>query len=225
MSWTDNQIILNQRPTMASRDLFQAVCDEIAKYYEGKGFKYTRSKAVITYKDSEIKLVVGFSSSRSNTAGSHIALEILPAIYSLEIIQQNKSTISSKVAKGLILSHADFFTHRNDINKEKKIVRQIYGDVLELDPRSEFDIAIRDNHYCNIWDIDENKFVKILEFIDCKILPMVDVVKNEDELIKFIEDKPSYVYSSLKGQGVNSDFVPYCNLKFPDLRIEERLAG
>ncbi|MBI3220737.1 MAG: hypothetical protein HYZ44_14580 [Bacteroidetes bacterium] len=224
MSWTDNQIILNQRPTMASRDLFQAVCDEIAKHYETKGFKYSRSKAVITYHDDEIRLVVGFSSSRSNTAGSHITLEILPAIYSLEIIRQNKSTITSTIAKGLILSHIDFFTHKNSSKTDKKIVRQIYGDVVELEPMSAFDAGIRDNHYCNIWGIDENKFAKILAFIDGKIIPMIDVVKNEDEIIKFIEDKPSYLYASLKGQGVNSDFVSYCNLKFPGLKIEERLS-
>ncbi|HEY3402460.1 MAG TPA: hypothetical protein VGK59_03675 [Ohtaekwangia sp.] len=225
MSWTDNEILLNQRPTMASRDLFQAVCDEIAKYYENKGFKYSRSKTVLTYKDEEIKLQLGFSSSRSNTAGSHVALEILPTIYSLDVIQQNKSTISSKVAKGLILGHTDFFTHKSNINREKKIVRQIFGDILEMDPRSEFDIVIKDNHYCNIWDIDGHKFKKILEFIDHKILPMIDVVKDERKLIEFIDDKPPYIYQSLKGEGVNSDFVPYCNLKFPDLRIEERLGA
>ena len=223
MTWTENEVLLNQRPTMQSRDLFQAVCDELAKYYVNKGFKYTRSKPALTYQDKEIKLQIGFSSSRSNTSGSHVTLEILPNIYSLEVIKHNKSTIASKIAKGLILSHTHFFTHVNTINPEKKILKQIFGGILEFEPSSENDIAVRENHNCNIWNIDEYKFKKILEFIDKSILPMIDIVKDEDRLLEFLEDKPKYIYPSLKGENVNSDFIPFCNLKFPDLNIEQRL--
>lgn len=224
MAWTENEILLNQRPTMQSRELFQAVCDELAKYYVKKGFKYTRSKPAITYQDKEIKLQIGFSSSRSNISGSHVALEILPNIYSLEVIKQNKSTISSKIAKGLILSHTAFFTHVNTINPEKRILKQIFGEILEFEPSSENDTAVEENHNCNIWNIDEHKFKKILEFINESILPMIDMVKDEDGIIKFLEDKPKYIYPSLKGENVNSDFVPFCNLKFPDLNIEQLLS-
>ena len=36
MSWTENINLLNKQETMTSKDLFQAVCDEIGKYYESK---------------------------------------------------------------------------------------------------------------------------------------------------------------------------------------------
>ncbi len=192
MAWTENEILLNQRPTMQSRELFQAVCDELAKYYVKKGFKYTRSKPAITYQDKEIKLQIGFSSSRSNISGSHVVLEILPNIYT--------------------------------INPEKRILKQIFGEILEFEPSSENDTAVEENHNCNIWNIDEHKFKKILEFINESILPMIDMVKGEDGIIKFLEDKPKYIYPSLKGENVNSDFVPFCNLKFPDLNIEQLLS-
>lgn len=222
--WEKDSVLNNYSNYTPTKDIFQAVCDEIAKHYVEKGFKYSKSKPSLTYKDKNLKLIIGFSSSRSNTPGSHIALEILPSIFSLEIIKQNKSTISSKIAKGLILSHTSFFTHMNEINSDKKIVKQIYGDILELELKSESDKAFIENNYCNIWGIDEQKFKKIIDFIDSSIIPMIDIVKDSDKLIKFIESKPKFIYSYLKGENVNSDFIPFCNMKFPELKIEERLS-
>jgi len=115
------------------------------------------------------------------------------------------------------------FKHKNDITSKKKILRQIYGDTLELKPRRETDCVISDNNTCNIWGIDEFKFKKIIAFIDEKILPMIEVVKNESKLVKFIKDKPTHIYPMLKGERINSDFIPYCKLKFPDLNIDELL--
>lgn len=222
MSWTTNEVILNQRPTMASNDLFQAVCDELGHYFEQKGFKYAKSKTTLTFKDKELKLTIGFNSSRSNTPGSHVALEILPNFYSLELIKEGKSTIESKIAKGLILSHLVAFKYKN-IEGNKKIVRQIYGDTLELDPRRDTDVVISHNNTCNIWGIDENKFSKIIMFIESKILPLIDTLKDEQKLLQFLEDKPEFLYSSLKGERVNSDFVPFCKYKFPQMDIDSIL--
>ncbi len=51
MNWTDNEILLNHNETTPCKDIFQAVCDELGKYYSDKGFKYARSKPKLTYKD------------------------------------------------------------------------------------------------------------------------------------------------------------------------------
>jgi len=223
MSWTKNEIILNQRPTMASSDLFQAVCDELGNYYSDKGFKYSRSRPKIVYKDKELKLEICFWSSRSNTAGQHVTLEIIPSFYSNEIIKNGTSTISSKIAKGLLVSKTALFMHNHNEGDNIQRLKQIYGETLLQEDGVYGGNIIRYNSTCNIYGIDEVKFKAIVGFIDTNILPWIDKLKTEEGILELINDRPKGVYSSLLGEGSNSDFLAYCELKFPELKVEELL--
>lgn len=221
MSWTKNEIILNQRPTMASSDLFQAVCDELGNYYSEKGFKYSKSRPKIVYKDKELKLEICFWSSRSNTSGRHVTLEIIPSFYSIEIIKNGTSTISSKIAKGLLISKTALFMHNHNVGDNIQRLRQIYGETLLQEDGAYGSNIMRYNSICNIYGIDEVKFKAIIEFIDTKVLPWIDKLKTEEGIRELINDRPKGVYSSLLGEGSNSDFLVYSEMKFPELQVEK----
>lgn len=223
MAWTNNPILLSPPVMAASNDLFQAVCDELGNHYEKKGFKYSPSRPKITYKDKELKVVIAFWSSRSNTYGRHVNLEIIPDFQSLEVVQKGCSTIESKKAQGLIVGLSGLFMFKHNDRDNIAKVRNIYGDVSAVEHSHYGTDTISESHNCNIYGIDEFKFNRIVEFIDSKILCWIEKIKTREGILELIDNRPKYVYESLLGMSTNSDFVPYCNLKFPDLRIEERL--
>jgi hypothetical protein len=223
MNWTENEVLLNQRETMPSKDLFQAVCDEIGKHYETKGFKYSRSRPKLTFKDKVLKLEICFWSSRSNTSGRHVSLEILPNFYSLRIINSKTSNGKSKISNGFLFGHEAIFSRKYTDNPKQQRVNQIYGDVLERLDDSTYESQIRDNHYCNVYGIDEEKFKRIIEFIDKKIIPWIENLKTKEGVLEFTENPTKQRLFSINGQGGNSDFIQYCKIHFPEIDIEKRL--
>ena len=216
MAWTDNEIILHQRSTMPSADLFQAVCDEIGKHYIPKGFKYSRSRPKISLKDKQIKLEITFWSSRSNIPGRHINLEILPNFYSVELAKANKT-------KGFLFGHTAIFSHKYSENPKLQQVISIFGDVMEREVEYTRESEIRYYNSCNIYDINEFKFKRILEFIDEKIIPWFDKLKTIDGVLELTENPSRRVIWSLNGKSSNSEFIEYCRLKFSGLSMEKRL--
>ncbi len=222
-SWTDNKILLEYNENRPSKDIFQAVCDEIGNHYVKKGFKYSRSKPKIVYKDELLKVEICFWSSKSNTTGRNITLEILPNFYSIEVIKQKLSKSNSKITNGYLLGHTVIFNEKYTNNPKLQKVIQIYGDVIEKEDVHANESRLRHNHYCNIDKIDELKFNKIISFIDTKILPWIELLKSKEGVLKFTEDSLKSVLSSLNGKSTNSDFIQYCNLTFPDIDIREKL--
>lgn len=221
MAWTTNPQLLQSN--VAPKELFQAVCDELGAYYETKGLKYTCSRPKITYKDKALKVVIGFWSSRNNTRGEWVNLEIVPSFYSLELIKNNKSTSQSKLAKGLILGHVALLQSTYP-EKGIKRIQQIDGTFLEERKATlkETGIIIT-NHNCNIQGLDETKFKQIIQFINQKILAWIPKLKTAEGILEFIEAKPKQAYKYLLGKSVNSDFVPYCDLTFPELKVKQLL--
>jgi len=66
MSWTENKTLLEYSKYTPCQEIFQALCDELGKHYEAKGFKYSRSRPKLTIEKDNIKLVIAFWSSRNN---------------------------------------------------------------------------------------------------------------------------------------------------------------
>jgi hypothetical protein len=223
MSWTKNINLITKQETMPSKDLFQAVCDEIGEYYGNKGFKYSRTRPKIVYKDKVLKVEICFWSSRYNTSGKSVTLEILPNFYSLEVIKKGLSKSASKIANGFILGHTDLLITKSENSDNKIIKKQIFGDIHEKDVEGKLEPTISNHHICDIYGINEEKFNKIIGFIDEKIIPWIDKIQTADGIVDFIENRPKSVHSNLLGEAVNSDFIPYCNLRFPELNIEKRL--
>ena len=102
-------------------------------------------------------------------------------------------------------------------------INQIYGDVLEREDEYTSESEIKDNHYCNIYGIDEFKFKMIIEFIDQKIISWFRKLMTKEGIMELTENPSRSVVWSLNGKGGNSDFIQFCKLKFPDLDVEKRL--
>ncbi|MCM0665146.1 hypothetical protein [Flavobacterium tyrosinilyticum] len=216
MSLIENTILLNQK-NADCKEIFQAVCDELGKHYEKLGFKYSRSRPKIVLKKEDLKLEICFWSSKSNISGQSITLEILPNFYS-SIIPKTKKT------SGFLFGHSAIFNHKYTDNPKKIRVVKIFGEVVEQIDEYSSESVIKESNVCNIYDIDEYKFKKIIEFIDLKILPSFEKLKTEQGLIELTENPTKSKIWSLNGKGGNSDFIEYCKLKFPNVDIEKRLG-
>ena len=80
MAWTTNETLLNYNQYTPCKAIFQGACDEIGKYYAQKGFKYTPSRPKLSIEKNRVKLEIAFFSSRTNTTGRWVTLEIIPTI-------------------------------------------------------------------------------------------------------------------------------------------------
>jgi hypothetical protein len=214
MSWTENKTLLEYSKYTPCQEIFQAVCDEIGQHYEKKGIKYSRSRPKIVFKDKEIKLEICFWSSRSNTPGEAVNLEILPNFYSLELAKHSK-------IKGFLFGHTGINSKKYTDDKKKIRVIQIFGDILERIDEYSYESVIRFNHNCNIYGLDKEKFEKIIEFIDLTIITWIDKIKTEQGLHELLDNPTDMrIWSlNLNGKGGNSDFVEYVKTKFPNIDL------
>ena len=109
--WAENSILNNTSQYRPCKDIFQAVADELGRYYENKGLKYSHSFPKLVYKDSGIKLEILFASSHSNRKGDYVCFDIFPNFYSVDLKKIGN--------KGFILGHVDIFNRYDEINKHK----------------------------------------------------------------------------------------------------------
>lgn len=124
MSWTDNNTLLAHSKDTPCQEIFQAVCDELGKHYQTKGFKYSRSRPKLTIEEGNIKLVIAFWSSGSNIPGNWVNLEIIPNFYSNQLAKTSK-------IKGLLFGHKGLFYHKYTDNPKQILVKHIFGEKLE----------------------------------------------------------------------------------------------
>lgn len=218
MSWTENKTLLVYTEYTPCREIFQAVCDELGKHYVTKGFKYSRSQQKLTVETESIKLIIGFSSSRSNIPGEWICLDIGPAFFSKLLGKVSK-------IKGFLFGHTGIFYHKYTDNPQLIKVRQIFGDELERLEEDSTESLLIDNNTCNVYGIDQQKFNQIIEFIDSKIIYWLPKISTEQGILELTTNASKTRKFDLRGKGVNSDFVEYVKLNFPQLDIEKKLGN
>jgi len=216
MDWTDNKTLLEYSQHTPCKEIFQAVCDEIGKHYEKRGFKYSRSSPKITIKDKIFKVEICFWSSRSNIPGEYVNLEILPNFYSNQPIKEKKS-------KGFLFGHTGLFIHKYSDNPKKIKIRQIFGDEIERIDEYSDESVVKDNNNCNVYGLNEANFSKIIEFIDNKIIIWAEKLKTEQGILELTENASKTRIWALNGKGGNSEFVPFVKLNFPNIEIEKLL--
>ena len=73
--WAENSILNNTSQYRPCKDIFQSMADELGRYYENKGLKYSHSFPKLVYKDSCIKLEILFASSHSNRKGDYVCFD------------------------------------------------------------------------------------------------------------------------------------------------------
>lgn len=81
--WAVDSALHHMTSGTPARELFQAVCDEIGRYYQPAGLKYTRSNRKLRWKGKRLCCEIGFWSSHSNRSGEWVNLEIVPSVFVL----------------------------------------------------------------------------------------------------------------------------------------------
>jgi hypothetical protein len=218
MSSTENKTVFEKARNANCSVVFQAVCDELGKYYIEKGFKYSASRPKITFQDDWFKLEINFWSSKSNIPGEYVCLEILPYFYSKHLIKTLKT-------KGLLFGHTSLFYKKTNNDPNKVTIQQIFGGEIERIEKNNKESLIIQNHTCNVSGINEEKFNKIIEFIDSKILVWIDKLKTEKGLLEFLADIPKSTKNDLLGKNTNSEFIDFVKFNFPTSNILGLLKG
>jgi hypothetical protein len=181
MTWTTNKILLNHNENTPCNDIFQAACDEIGAYYvREKGFKYTPSRPKLVLQKGDIKLEIAFFSTRTNVQGKWVTLQIMPQIFA-------KSAKNAENPKGILLGYPDIFYHPTDEMPPKMTIHHIYGEVEYNTESWITESVIRDYHACELYGLTEEKFSKILGFIDGKIMERFNAltIKKQGKLDYF----------------------------------------
>lgn len=210
--WKKNSVLMNYNENTPCKDIFRAVCDELAEYYIPKGWKYAKSRPKLTYNDKSLKIEIAFWSSGSNMQGDYVNLEIIPAIYSLDL----KKDLNSKgiESKGYILGYPTiFFEKLESIPKGTKRVIDLKGKIHEYEDEYEETSVLIHHNNINVYGINENDFLNIINFINTKIIIWKDLLKNDyKELEKNIEPFLKSDFRKLK----TGEFGKYIQYKFPE---------
>ncbi len=209
--WKENSILNNYNENTPCKDIFKAVCDEIAEYYIPKGWRYAKSRPKLTYNDKSIKIEIAFWSSGSNMPGDYVNLEIIPAIYSLDLKKDLK--LKGIDSKGYILGYPDiFFEKLEDIPKGLKRVIDLHGNIHEYEEEYEETSVLRHHNNVNVYGINEIDLLKIIDFIDNKIVLWKDLINDYEKLKTNITPFLKSDFRKLK----EGDFANYIKYKFPD---------
>ena len=140
--WEEGSILFNYTPNTAPQEIFQAVCNEIGRYYSGHGMKYTKSNRKLKWQGEKLRCEFAFWSSHSNIRGEWVNLEIVTDIYALDKSNMEKN--------GLLY--------------------------FRIKPRN-----------FNVYGIDNEQFLKIIDFID-SMIQYVRSLESREGLIKYFED-------------------------------------
>ncbi|WP_074407891.1 hypothetical protein [Aquimarina megaterium] len=209
--WKEGSILNTYNKDTPCKDIFKAVCDEIAEYYVPKGWRYAKSRPKLTYNDKSIKIEIAFWSSGSNIPGDHVNLEIIPSFYSLELKKEMKSKQID--SNGYFLGFSDILLERLEtIPKGTQRVINILGEINEFQKDYEETGILRYNHNINVYGITEIDFIKILDFIDNKILVWQSLIENVDMLISKVSRLPKSDVNNM----IDGYFIEFIAHKFPD---------
>jgi hypothetical protein len=210
--WKKDSVLRNYNENTPCKDIFRAVCDEIAEYYIPKGWKYAKSRPKLTYNDKSIKIEITFWSSGSNMQGDYVNLEIIPWIYSLDLKKDLK--LNGIESNGCILGYPTiFFEKLETIPKGTKRVIDLQGEIHEFEEEHEETSVLRHHNNINVYGIKETDLLKIIDFIDNKIVIWKDLLNGDYEKLK---SKISPFLKSDFRELKNGDFAKFIQYKFPD---------
>ena len=114
--WADNSILDHISEHTAPRDIFDAVCYEISRYYKDQT-KIKTYKRKIKRIGRFLNAEMCFFSSRSNTAGRHVNFEIVPSAYS-----NDTDGMENKGLLYLGIKNMNFDVYDIDIQKFGQII-------------------------------------------------------------------------------------------------------
>jgi hypothetical protein len=164
MYWQPDSILNKYNKRTPTKEIFQAVCDALGEVYSRQGFTYSRSGRKLTLIKDDLKLDISFYSSRNNEAGEWVDLEILPVLYSRNLIRNKE--------KGILLSHVSFFSKKltGDSQTGTLIVRKINGEESKNRRENFPESVFQFSNNVNIYGLKEEGFLKIVAFINHQVI-------------------------------------------------------
>jgi hypothetical protein len=209
MSWTQNKTLLTYTKQTPCKDIFQAVCDEIGQHYAQFGFTYARSRPKIWFKNKDIKLDISFWSSGYNMPGNYVKLEMIPAFYD----------VKSKSKKPLFY-HIGLFCQPLMIDNQEFVrILDVFDETIEGNMPQWGEPLIINNWRCNVYGINGEKFKKLIEFINTKIIYWLEKLSTENGVIELLDfmSKTEHGRSSLNKMELEN----YVKLHFPHLDFDK----
>lgn len=195
--------------------VFQAVCDELGAYYQQFDCRYARSGPHLTKKLGDIKLKLGFWSSRTNLQGESVALEIFPEFESMSLAKH-----LSKMEKvdGFILGHTEVFHKSIACYPEcDVVVRFPFAEELKRSDPNYRNLLIYSN-YVNVYRLTTANFVKLVNYLNRHVFSMFDILQDEALLESFLFTLPEEERKSIvEHKATNSKLLDYLQFKFPKL--------
>lgn len=89
--WAENSVLYKNSPYTPPREIFQAVCDELGRFFSQSGAKYTKSNRKIKFNLGAVRLETAFWSSHGNIAGEWVNLEIVSTVYAADKSEMEKN--------------------------------------------------------------------------------------------------------------------------------------
>ncbi len=161
-------------PHLAPKTLFGATCDELARYFGllyPTDVRYARSRPKLTFKTERFKLVMAFWSSGSNMAGQNTALEVVPTLYSLDVVRQQKA--KGIKSDGMMLSNMDFFDEEMPDGKKGTLrVERLFEPPI-THKRSRNPATRRHSNHCNLYGLDVARFALLARFLDQRVVGLM----------------------------------------------------
>lgn len=145
-TWEENSILYNISEYMPPKDIFQAVCNELGRYFSLHGAKYTKSNKKLKWNGKKVRCEMGLWSSHSNIQGDWVNLEIVTSVYAINAKGMEK--------KGLLkcdIRPEHFNVYKLDVQKFGEIIQYI------------------DNTLKKVWDFEE-KLEDVKVFNNCVII-------------------------------------------------------
>lgn len=144
-TWQEGSVLYNKSPYVPPRDIFQAVCDELGRYFSKKGAKYTRSNRKIKLKYDRVLCELGLWSSHGNIQGEWVNLEIVTSVYALDSSDMEKKgllylSIRPKNFNVYGIDDAKFFEIVDYMDKTMELVKSFDSadGISELCSKDEF---------------------------------------------------------------------------------------
>ena len=152
-NWSNE--ILKHPKNKEPKEIFEAYCGELGKYYENQNFKYFKSRPRIEKQISDIVQTINFWSSRVNVKNEHVHLEILPHVKSKSLKKWIKT---NEIGRNEFL-----FSLKIDYPRNIDILNHSFGDFKKLSQDIDQKILSKLNEFV-IMTLDLRKFLQTDEF-------------------------------------------------------------
>lgn len=216
-SWSfKTNSVLNElgRSTDCS-EIFQAVCDELGEYYQEQGFKYARSGPHLTIQSGDIKLKLAFWSSRSNTQGDFVALEIIPSFDSVSLAKHLSKTTKEN---GFLFGHDVVFEKYEYCEADCDVIIRypFKAELKRSDPTHKNLVKYSNN--INVYGLSTDNFIKLVNYINQHVVNVLEILQDEARLYRYLKELPEFIVRSMFiEKRVNSKLPEYLQFKFPEL--------